>query len=35
MQIHGVDVHHHAWRIAFWVVLILAAAGSAVHAIVG
>jgi hypothetical protein len=33
MQIHGLDLQH-TWRIAFWVVLILAALASAVLAIV-
>jgi hypothetical protein len=33
MQIHGLDLQH-AWRIAFWVGLILAALASAVVAIV-
>ncbi len=32
MQFHGIDLDH-AWRIAFWVILVLAALGSAAHAI--
>jgi hypothetical protein len=32
MQFHGIGFEH-AWRIAFWVILILAALASAAHAI--
>lgn len=32
MQFHGI-VMEHAWRIAFWVIIILATVASAVHAI--
>jgi branched-subunit amino acid ABC-type transport system permease component len=32
MRFHGIDVEH-AWRIAFWVIVILAGVASAVHAI--
>jgi hypothetical protein len=34
MQFHGFDLEH-AWRVAFWVILILAAVVSAAHAILG
>lgn len=32
MQFHGTDLEH-AWRIAFWVILVLALVASAAHAI--
>jgi hypothetical protein len=32
MRFHGIDFEH-AWRIGFWVVIVLAAVASAVHAI--
>lgn len=32
MQFHGIDFEH-AWRIAFWVILVLAGVASAAHAI--
>jgi hypothetical protein len=32
MQIHGFDLQR-AWRIAFWVILVLAVFASAAHAI--
>ena len=32
MRFHGIDFEH-AWRIAFWVILILAALASVAHAI--
>jgi hypothetical protein len=32
MRFHGIDVEH-AWRIAFWVIVILAGVASAVRAI--
>jgi hypothetical protein len=32
MQFHGIEFEH-AWRIAFWVILILAVLASAAHAI--
>ena len=32
MQIHGINVEH-AWRIAFWVILVLAVLASAARAI--
>jgi hypothetical protein len=32
MQFHGIDFEH-AWRVAFWVILVLAAVASAAHAI--
>jgi branched-subunit amino acid ABC-type transport system permease component len=32
MQFHGIDLEH-AWRVAFWVILVLAAVASAAHAI--
>jgi hypothetical protein len=34
MQFHGIDLEH-AWRIAFWVLLIVAALASAAIAIFG
>jgi hypothetical protein len=34
MQFHGIDLEH-AWRIAFWVLLILATLASAAIAIFG
>ena len=34
MQFHGIDVEH-AWRIAFWVILITAVVASAAIAIFG
>jgi hypothetical protein len=34
MQFHGIDLEH-AWRIAFWVLLILATLASAAVAIFG
>ncbi len=34
MQFHGIAMEH-AWRIAFWVIIILATLESAVHAILG
>jgi hypothetical protein len=32
MQFHGIDLER-AWRVAFWVILVLAALASAAHAI--
>lgn len=32
MQFHGIDLEH-AWRIAFWVIVVLAGVASAAHAI--
>jgi hypothetical protein len=32
MQFHGIDIER-AWRVAFWVILVLAALASAAHAI--
>jgi hypothetical protein len=32
MHFHGIDFEH-AWRMAFWVILILAVLASAAHAI--
>ncbi len=34
MHFRGIH-REHAWRVAFWVILILAALGSAVHALAG
>ena len=34
MQFHGIHFEH-AWRIAFWVILVLAALASAARAIFG
>ena len=34
MQFHGIDLEH-AWRIAFWVLLVLATLASAAIAIFG
>lgn len=34
MQPHGNDMEH-LWRIAFWVILILAGVASAAHAVIG
>jgi hypothetical protein len=34
MRFHGIDLEQ-AWRVAFWVVLILAVLASAVRAIIG
>lgn len=32
MQFHGIDLEH-AWRIAFWVILVLTLIASAAHAV--
>lgn len=32
MRFHGIDVEH-GWRIAFWVILILAGVASVAHAV--
>jgi hypothetical protein len=34
MQLHSIHFEH-AWRIAFWVILVLAVLGSAIRAIIG
>jgi hypothetical protein len=32
MRFHGIDLEH-AWRIAFWVILVFAVLASAAHAV--
>jgi hypothetical protein len=34
MRMNGIDLEH-AWRVAFWVILVLAGVASVVHAILG